>query len=79
MSTQLIGLAVLALTVGLIVLALQLNHRRARTVGESSDPDTRRLLVDLRHARDRQWRSEAAAPERRRDELVQFQLQSLRQ
>lgn len=79
MSTQLIGLAVLALTVGLIVLALQLNHRRVRTPAEGADPDTRRLLVDLRHARDRQWRPDPGSTERRREELAQFQLQSLRQ
>lgn len=83
MTAQLIGLGVLALTIGLVVAALELNHRLPRPpAAHREDADTRRLLSELGHARDREWRPRpdpAPSRERHRADLVQLELQSLHQ
>lgn len=83
MTAQIFGLVVLALTIGLVVVALELNHRLPRPpAAHRDDADTRRLLEDLGHARDREWQRNRRlenARDRQRAELVQFQMQSLRQ
>lgn len=83
MTAQLIGFGVLALTIGLVVAALELNHRLPRPpAAHRGDADTRRLLTDLGHARDREWRrgaDPAHSRDRHRADLVQLELQSLHQ
>lgn len=83
MTAQLIGLGVLALTIGLVVAALELNQRLPRPpAAHRGDADTRRLLTDLGHARDREWQCRPdpfPAQRRHRDELAQLELQSLHQ